>query len=187
MLIAALLAAFAAPAAAADFNLDKAHTQAAFTVTHLALSKVHGTIPLINGSCQIAANNLPTNCQATFDIKAVDSRDERRDASLRSEYFDTDKYPTMTFVEKSVSGTPQAFTMVGDLTLHGVTKPVTLTGQMTGSGNFGAGATHHIAYTASTKIDRRDYGITFAKMLDNQLFAGYDVQIDIEADAAQKS
>ena len=183
-LTATLAAACIAPALAVDATLDPPHTQAQFTVTHLALSKVHGQIPLVQGTVSFNDAGLPTASSATFDMKGVDTRDDNRDKSLRSDYFETDKYPTMTFVETAVSGTPAAFKMTGDLTLHGVTKSVVLNGQVDGSAVVRG--KKHTAYTAHTVIDRRDFGMTFAKMLDNALFAGNEVTIDVEADATEK-
>src|SRR5665213_358256 len=179
-----IAAATVAPALATDAVLDIPHTQAVFTVTHLALSKVHGQVPLISGTASYNDVGLPTASNATFNVKGVDTKDENRDRSLRNDYFETDKYPTMTFVETKVAGTPAAFKMTGDLTLHGVTKPIVLTGKVDNS--LVINGKRHVAYSASTTIDRRDFGIVFAKMLDNQLLAGYDVAIDIETDATQK-
>ncbi len=183
-LAGALAAATVAPVAATDAVLDIPHTQAQFTVTHLALSKVRGQIPLVTGTVSFNDVGLPTASNATFDLKAVDTKDENRDKSLRTDYFETDKYPTMTFVEKKIEGTPAAFKMTGDLTLHGVTKSIVLSGKVDNS--LVINGKRHVAYSASTTIDRRDFGIVFAKMLDNQLFAGYDVGIDIETDATEK-
>jgi polyisoprenoid-binding protein YceI len=177
-------AAMASPVLATDAVLNIPHTQAEFTVTHLAVSKVHGQIPLVSGTVTYNDAGMPTNADATFDMTGVDSRDSNRDNSLRTDYFETAKYPTMTFVEKKVEGTPKAFKMTGDLTLHGVTKSVVLTGNVDNSVMIGG--KRHVGYSATTTIDRRDFGIVFAKMLDNQLFAGYDVTIDIETDAVEK-
>jgi polyisoprenoid-binding protein YceI len=183
-LIAALGLALTAPALATDATLDPPHTQAEFTVTHLALSKVHGELPLVSGTVTFNDAGLPTASSATFDVAGVDTRDSNRDSSLKNDYFETAKYPTLTFVEKKIDGTPAAFKMTGDLTLHGVTKTVILTGKVDNSAMIRG--KKHVAYTASTVIDRRDFGIVFAKMLDNNLFAGNEVTIDIEADATEK-
>jgi polyisoprenoid-binding protein YceI len=184
MLVAALAASMAAPGLATDATLDVPHTQALFTVTHLALSKVHGQLPLIAGAVTFNDAGLPTASSATFDVKGVDTKDDNRDKSLRKDYFETEKYPTLTFVEKKIEGSPTAFRMTGDLTLHGVTKSVLLNGSVDNS--IVIRGKRHVAYTAHAVIDRRDFGIVFAMMLDNQLFAGYDVAIDIECDATEK-
>lgn len=188
-LAAAFVAFLVAPASAAEFVLDKNHTQAEFVVPHLTITKVRGTVPLISGGCQIAANQLPTDCNATFDMKGLDTHFERRDTDVRDNYLDVAHFPTMTFTQRRVEGTPQSFKLIGDLTVHGVTKPITLTGKLDGDmmvTSRTAGAKRNIAYHATGTFDRRDFGITFAPVADNQLFVGYEVQIELQAYAVEK-
>jgi polyisoprenoid-binding protein YceI len=171
------------PAAAADFQLDKAHTQAEFVVTHLALSKVHGHVPLASGTLTVGPGNIPTAATATFDLAGIDSQNDRRDNDLRENYFEVAKYPTMTFVERKIDGTPKAFTMTGDLTMHGVTKSITLTGSLDGTATIRG--KQQVAYSATGTIDRRDFGMSFGPALDGQLIVGYDVTINLEVVAVQ--
>jgi polyisoprenoid-binding protein YceI len=182
--LAVLLFALAAPVSAADFVLDKPHTQAEFTAVHLAVSQVHGQIPLISGSATIGDNNLPTAINATFDVAGVATNDSGRDKSLRDSYFETAKYPTMTFVERQAKGTPKAFTLTGDLTIHGVTKPVTLQAHMIGSGVIKG--KKQIGYNGTTTIDRRDFGMTFGPLLDGALIVGNEITINVETDAIEQ-
>jgi polyisoprenoid-binding protein YceI len=184
VLAGVLAAAMIAPAGATDAAFDAVHTQSTFTVTHLALSKVHGLIPLASSSLSFNDAGLPTACTATFDVTALNSGDTNRDNSLKKDYLEADKFPTMTFVEKKIEGTPAAFKMTGDLTLHGVTKSVVLSGSVDNS--LVIKGKRNVAYSAHTVIDRRDFGIVFFKIVDNQLIAGYDVTIDIETDAIEK-
>jgi polyisoprenoid-binding protein YceI len=179
------LAAVPGVAAAAEYTIDPVHTDADFTVVHLAVSKVHGSIPLTAGTLTIGADDLPSAGTATFDMKNVSSGDDRRDQSLRGpNFFDVTTYPTMTFVVRTVSGTPQAFALTGDLTLHGVTKPVTLKASEVGSAIVRG--QRHIGYTATTSIDRRDFGMTWGNMPGGALIAGFDVAIDIDIDTIQQ-
>jgi polyisoprenoid-binding protein YceI len=159
-----LAAAMIAPALATDGVLDPVHTQAQFTVTHLA--------------------GLPANANATFSVKDVATGDDNRDKSLKTDYFEADKFPTLTFVEKKVEGTPAAFKVTGDMTLHGITKSVVMTGDVDGVQTIRG--KKNVGYTLHTVIDRRDFGIVFAKMLDNNLFAGNEVTIDVETAAVEK-
>lgn len=177
---AVVCTALAAPASAAGYVLDKPHTQAEFVVTHMALSKVHGQIPLVSGTAALGANDLPTAIDATFDVTALKTNDDNRDRSLREQYFEAEKYPTITFVERSATGTPSAFKLTGDLTIHGVTRTVTLDAEVDGTAVVNG--KRHVAYTATTHVDRRDFGINFAPMLNNALVAGDDVAINIETD-----
>jgi len=99
----------------------------------------------------------------TFSTKDIDTQSADRDRDLRSaDWFEVDKYPTMTFVSRTVSGTPQSFTVAGDLTMHGVTKPVTLNakelGKMTDARNR-----VHVGYDVTTTIDRRDWGLNWGR------------------------
>jgi polyisoprenoid-binding protein YceI len=168
-----------ATAGAAPYAFDAAHTTAAFTATHLAIIKVHGSVPFVGGTMDLGPNDLPVSGSATFDMTKIDSGDANRDNSLRTQYLETAQYPTMKFVVRSVSGTPQAFTLTGDLTLHGVTKPVTLKGAVVGTAMFRG--KREVGYTAETTIDRRDFGINFGTGITNgPLGAGTDITIDIE-------
>jgi polyisoprenoid-binding protein YceI len=177
-------ASFAAPASAADFTLDPAHSQANFTVVHLALSKVHGVVPMTAGTMQINADGMPTAAQASFDLTKVDSHDENRDRSVRNDIFDVTKYPTMSFVATKFDGTPKAFRMTGNLSIHGVTKPVTLA--CTDEATAVVRGKKHYAFSGSVTIDRRDWDMHFAKAVDGALFAANEVLIDLEVDAGEK-
>jgi len=179
-----LLASLSVPAGATDFVLDKPHTQAEFIAVHLAISQVHGQIPLASGTATIGANELPTAINATFDVTALDTHDENRDKTLRTSYFETDKDPTVTFVERSAKVTPAAFTLTGDLTIHGVTKTVTLAAKVVGSGIIRG--KQQIGYTGTTTIDRRDFGMSFGPMLNGALVVGNQVTINIETDAVEQ-
>lgn len=183
---ALVVTALALPAAAADWVFDPPHTQATFVVTHLAISKVRGSMPLVAGTLTPGANDLPTAVTATFDASKLDSHDGQRDASLRSaDWLDVAKYPTIRFVSTKVSGTPQAFEILGNLTVHGVTKPVTLKGKVEGTMTDAKGV-RHVAYTATTEFDRRQFGLTWGNVSGGQLIAAYEVYIDLEADAVEK-
>lgn len=186
ILAGALCAASLTPLRAATLALDPVHTQAEFTVLHLAISKVHGQIPLTSGTVTTGPNNVPTAATATFDVRALDSHDSNRDKSLKSaDFLDSEKYPTMTFVAKKIEGTPANFTMTGDLSMHGVTKPLTLKGQVMGT--LTERGKRHVAYTASGSIDRRDWGMDVLKSVPGgNLIAGTEVTIEVEADGIEK-
>ncbi len=182
-----LAVALAAPALAADYTIDPNHTQATFTVTHLAISRVSGKVPVTAGTVSVGANGLPSAIAVTFSAKDIDTQSADRDKDLRSpDWFDVEKYPTMTFVSKSISGTPQAFTVAGDLTMHGVTKPLTLNakeiGRMTDARNR-----VHVGYNATTTLDRRDWGLNWGKTTPGgSLIAGNDVTIDVNVEIVAK-
>ena len=182
-----MVLALAAPALAADFTLDPNHTQAEFTVVHLGFSHVRGQIPLVNGTVSIGADDVPTAVSATLSAKDIDSHSADRDRDLRGgDWLDTDKFPTMTFVSKQITGTAQNFTVVGDLTMHGITKPVTLTAKEEGKSPDARGRMH-IAYTATGTIDRRDWGLNWGHTTPGgSLIAANDVTLSMSIEAIAK-
>ncbi len=157
-------------------------------MTHLAISRVSGKVPVMSGTVSLAANGLPSAIAVTFSAKDIDTQSADRDRDLRSpDWFDVDRYPTMTFVSRSVSGTPQSFTIAGDLTMHGVTKPLTLSakelGRMTDARNR-----VHVGYDATATLDRRDWGLNWGKTTPGgSLIAGNDVTIDVNVEIVAKS
>ena len=184
---AALVAALAAPALAADYAVDPNHTQATFTVTHLAISRVSGKVPVTSGTVSLGANDVPSAITMTLSAKDIDTQSADRDKDLRSpDWFDTDKFPTMTFVGKSVSGTPQALSIAGDLTMHGVTKPITFSAKEIGKMTDARGRTH-VGYSASTTLDRRNWGLNWGRTTPGgSLIAGNDVTIDLNVEIVAK-
>ena len=139
-------------------HVDTNHTQAEFTVVHLGFSHVRGQIPITGGAVSAADNGLPSAIAVTLSPKDIDSHSADRDRDLRgSDWLDVEKFPAMTFVSRQITGTPESFTVVGDLTMHGVTKPVTLAAKEEGKMTDGRGRTH-FAYSASTTVDRRELG-----------------------------
>jgi len=187
ILAALAVLALAAPARAADYALDPNHTQAVFTVVHLGFSHVSGEIPLVAGTMAIGANDLPTAVSATLSAKDIDSHSADRDRDLRgSDWLEVDKFPTMSFVATQVTGTPQSFIVVGNLTMHGVTKPVTLAAKEEGKMTDGRGHVH-VAYSASTTIDRRDWGLNWGHTTPGgSLIAANDVSIALTIEAIAK-
>jgi len=177
-----------APANAADVTwvVDPGHSVAQFTVRHLGFTKVTGSILI--GQAKITApegSNMPTEISATLPTPTLDTRNADRDSDLKGpEWLDVTKYPTITFAStKIVPGDSGNFQVMGDLTIHGVTKPVTLAAHFDGTTVDGRGR-HHASYSATTTIDRRDYGLLWAATTPGgTLIAGYDVEIDLEIEA----
>ena len=187
LLAAALVAALAAPALAADYAVDVSHTQATFTVTHLAISRVSGKVPVTAGTVSLGATGVPTAISMTLSAKDINTQSDRRDRDLRgADWFEVDKFPTMTFTAKTITGTPQALNIAGDLTMHGVTKPVTFTAKEIGKMTDDRGRTH-IGYSANTTLDRRQWGLNFgATTPGGSLVAGNDVTIDLNVEIVSK-
>ena len=186
---AALVAALAAPAVAAEYNLDLNHTQAEFSVVHLGFSHVRGLVPVTAGTLVLDGSNVPTSVAATLNAAGLDTKSADRDSDLRgAEWFETAKYPTMAFVSTRIEGTnPNAFTIAGNLTMHGVTKPVTLAAKFEGR-MVDARGRAHVAYSATTTVDRRDFNLNYGKTIPGGgLVAGYDVTISLSVEAVAAS
>jgi polyisoprenoid-binding protein YceI len=187
LLAVALVAGLAAPALAADYAVDPNHTQATFTVTHLAISRVSGKVPVTAGTVTLGSTDAPTAISVTFSAKDIDTQSADRDKDLRSaDWFDVEKFPTMTFVSKTITGTPQAFSILGDLTMHGVTKPVTLTAKELGKMTDARNRTH-VGYNATATLDRRDWGLNWGRTAPGgALIAGNEVTLDINVEIVSK-
>jgi polyisoprenoid-binding protein YceI len=177
-----------ARALAADVTwvADPGHSLAQFTVRHLGFTKVNGSILI--GQAKIVTpqdSNMPTAISATLPTASLDTRNPDRDSDLKGpDWLDVGKYPTITFAStKVVPGDNGNFQIAGDLTIHGVTKPVTLAAHLDGTSVDGRGH-HRASYSASTTIDRRDYGLLWANTTPGgSIIAGNDVEIDLSIEA----
>jgi polyisoprenoid-binding protein YceI len=180
-------AAMLGPAFAADatWRIDPAHSSAEFAIKHFALSSVRGTIPVKAGSIALApGKDVPSSVSATLDVSGIDTKNDDRNKDLRSsDWFDTDKYPTGSFVSTAIAGTDGTkFTITGNLTLHGVTKSVTLQAALEGRGIGGRGE-KRVAYSATTTIHRKDFGLAnIATNATGALVVGDDADISLEVE-----
>jgi polyisoprenoid-binding protein YceI len=166
-------------------KIDPGHSSAEFSVRHLVVAVVRGRIPIVDGTVVTApGSNQPNSIAATLDAAHLTTENDRRDADLRGlDWFDVTKYPTMTFRStKIVAGENGAFSATGDLTLHGVTKRVTLAGNVLGATVDPRGR-HHVGYEATTTLDRRDFGLTLLKESPGSgLIAGTEITIDLDVE-----
>jgi len=164
LLTAIVSLGLALPAAAEtqSWNIDGAHSSAQFSVRHMGISTVRGAFTKVSGTVQYDPGDLAkTVIDATIETASVDTRVEMRDNDLRSpHFFDASKYPTLTFKSKKVAEAgPGKLKVTGDLTIHGVTKEVTLDVEGPSApvkdprGNLRVGA------SASTTINRKDFGV----------------------------
>lgn len=180
----------AAALQAANYEIDAAHSSANFKVRHMMISNVAGSFSKVTGTVVFDAKNLAASkVDATIDVSSVNTREERRDNHLKSpDFFDVAKYPTMTFKSKKFAAAGQgAYKVTGDLTIHGVTKEVVL--DLTGVTPEikGMGGETRIGGTATTKINRKEFGLTWSKTLDGGgAVVGDEVTISIEMELIKK-
>ena len=186
----AMLIALPVLAHADNWQIDPAHTNVEFTVRHMMISNVKGQFQKTSGTVTVNGSD-PTSAKidATIDATSIDTRVDKRDAHLKSPAFlDVDKFPTITFKSNKVEADgPGKWKVKGDLTLHGVTKPVVLEVESTGTpitdpmGNTRAGA------SATTKISRKDFGLTWNQPLETGgVMVGDEVAISIDVEAIKK-
>jgi len=181
---ATLAAAAAAPSIAATYKIDPAHSVAQFSVRHLMISNVKGSFSSVGGTVDYDANN-PKNSkvEATIDVKTISTAEPQRDEHLKSpEFFDVTKYPQMTFKSKKVlSASKGKMKVVGDLTLHGVTKEVTLDVDGPAAAIKDPKGMERTGATATTTLDRKAFGLTWQKALDTGgVMIGEEIPITIE-------
>ncbi len=167
------------------WQIDPAHSSAQFAVRHLGVSTVRGAFTKVNGSATYDSTDpSKTTLNATIEASSVDTRVEMRDKDLRSpNFFDVEKYPTITFVSKQAKAAGEGrLQIVGDLTIHGVTKEVTLDVDGPSAPMKDPMGNQRIGASATTKVNRRDFGVNGAPGI-----AGDDVSITIDAELIQKA
>ncbi len=184
----AMLAVLPALAHADTWQIDPAHTNVEFTVRHMMISNVKGQFQKTSGTITTGSDPALAQIDATIDASSVDTRVERRDTHLKSpDFLDVAKYPTITFKSTKVEAAgPNKFKVTGDLTLHGVTKPVVLDVETSGAPINMMGKMHAGA-SATTQIKRSDFGLTSNKALEaGGVMVGDEVAISIDVEAIKK-
>lgn len=163
--------------------LDPVHSEIAFTVRHLMVSKVRGQFTGFEGELRVGASPLESSVEVSIDLNTITTRNEQRDAHIRSaDFFDVEKFPTMTYRSERVERDGDGFTLPGELTLRNITKRIDLrfefNGVIDGLGSTRAG------FTAAGQLDRRDFGVDINMPLDGGGVVVSDhIQILIEIEA----
>lgn len=177
----------AAPKAGAKtvWKLDPSHTTVEFSAKHLMISTVKGRITDIEGTIY-ADENDPRNSsvEATLQAGSIDTRTEQRDNHLRSaDFLHVEQFPAITFKSTRIEGNKEEFKLTGDLTIRGVTKPVTLNVTFEGETRDPWGG-ERIGFSASGKIDRREFGLTWNQLLETGgAVVGNEIKLTIEVEA----
>ncbi len=184
------LATALAPAASlgASYDIDPAHSHASFTVKHLVISNVRGEFGKTTGKVSLDEQDLTrSSVEATIDATTIDTRVPDRDNHLKSpDFFDAEKNPTMTFKSKKVEKVgADKLKVTGDLTIKGNTKPVVLNVTYTKPVTGMKGETRR-AFNATTRINRKDFGLTWSKTIEAGPVVGDEVKIEIEAELTKQ-
>ncbi len=184
--VAAVLPALAL-GATSSWNVDPMHSTAGFSVRHLVISNVKGEFQKVSGKVVLDEADLArSTVEATIDASSVDTKVADRDTHLKSpDFLDAAKYPTITFKSTKVARAGKdALSVTGDLTLHGVTRPVTLavTASPEVKGMFGE---TRRGYSATTKISRKEFGLTWNKAVEAGPVVGDEVNVALDIEVVK--
>jgi polyisoprenoid-binding protein YceI len=169
---------------AGTWTLDPAHTEIGFSVRHMMVSKVRGKFDKFTGTITTATNPLESHAAAEIDLGSINTGNDQRDAHLRSnDFFDADTHTNMTFRSTGIRPDDENFLVDGELTIRGVTKPVTLTVELGGIHADPYGGTR-LGLTATGVINRHDFGVSWNAAIEGGGVVVADkVTITIEAEA----
>jgi polyisoprenoid-binding protein YceI len=173
------------------WSIDAAHSTAEFSAKHMMITTVRGRIPDVRGTLTLDERDPGRSAvEVTLDVASIDTRSEQRDGHLRSpDFFDVERFPTITFRSRRIEGARAeegtSFRLVGDLTIRDVTREVTLDATFEGRGRDPWGG-ERVSFNATTKIDRRDFGLTWNAALETGgVLVSNDVRIQLEVQAVR--
>lgn len=167
------------------YILDEAHSKVGFEIPHLVISTVEGRFTKYDGEIELADKFTDSKVTASIDVSTIDTSNGDRDKHLKSaDFFDVAKYPKMTFKSKKITGTPENFKVVGDLTIKDKTKEVTLDGKFLGVVKDAYG-NEKAAFNASTKINRQQFGLKWSKAVEVGPVVGDEVTISLKVQGAK--
>jgi len=180
-------------AAATDlvtYTADPAHSRVGFTARHMGFTKVRGTFSDFEATVQMEPGNLESlEAEAAIKTESIDTRVEDRDTHLRSgDFFKVDEFPTLSFKSTDVRNVEgESFTLVGDLTIRGVTREVELEANFLGEGTDPWGG-RRVGFEAHTTVSRKDYGLLWNQVLETGgVLVSDEVKIEIEIQATEQS
>jgi polyisoprenoid-binding protein YceI len=173
------------PASLITWKLDPAHSAAEFKVKHMMISNVKGSFSGLSGTLtEHTIDATLSSIEASIDVSTVSTGDAQRDGHLKSaDFFDVEKYPAMTFKSTKVERKGESeYAVTGDLTLHGVTKPVTLDVEGPSTPGKDPWGNTRIGISATAKINRKDFGLNWNAALETGgILVGEQVSISIDA------
>ncbi len=171
------------------WNLDLSHSEVNFAVKHMMISTVRGKFNKFSGTIDFnEADPTHSSIDVSIDVASIDTRDEKRDGHLKSgDFFDVEKFPAITFKSTKVEKVSDSTAKVtGDLTIRGVSRPVVLDVTYAGQAKSPWGTTS-AGFSASTKISRKDWGLTWNVALETGgVLVGEDISISIEAELVKQ-
>ena len=172
-----------------NWQLDPYHTQVEFSAKHLGMMTVRGHFAEVSATADIDPEHPETSSvEVTIPTVSIRTHNETRDNDLRSSNFlEVEKYPTITFRSTSVEPAgPDQYTLTGDLTIKGITRPVSLRVLKYGEFNDPTMMGHRIAYSAEGQLNRKEFGLNFNMMLDGKFVVSDEIQIMIEGELVEQ-
>jgi polyisoprenoid-binding protein YceI len=173
--------------AAGTYALDPSHTTVEFVARHMMISKVRGGFTGVSGSITVGDTPEESSVEATIEVGSVVSGDSKRDEHLRSpDFFDVDRYPTISFRSTAVREGRRGWQVDGDLTVRDTTRPVTLDVEFEGAETTPWG-TSAIGFSAFTEVDREDWGLTWNAALETGgVVVGKKVRLELNVEAVKQ-
>ena len=169
--------------ATSTWNIDPAHSGAEFKVKHMMIANVRGKFSGITGVLhRVDADHTQSTLEVSIDVSTVNTQDEQRDGHLKSpDFFDVEKFPAMTFKSTHIEKKGDGFAVTGDLTIHGVTKPVVLNVEEVSEPAKDPWGNTRIGLTATAKINRKDFGLGWNAPLEaGGVLVGEEVAITLD-------
>jgi polyisoprenoid-binding protein YceI len=169
---------------AGTWDIDATHSTVGFSVRHMMVSKVRGYFTQFSGEIVTAEDPAQSSVSATIDMDSIDTRQEQRDAHIRSaDFFDVGNHTVMTFRSTRVVAKGEDWAVEGDLTIKGITKPVTLALELNGFGPDAYGGTR-AGFSARTSISRKAYGVDIDMPMDGGgVVVGDKIDVELEIEA----
>ena len=172
------------------WKIDPAHTHVEFAVKHLTIATVRGRFSDVSGAVTVAGDDFSqARVEATVGVASIDTREPNRDAHLKSpDFFDIAKYPAMTFKSRRVALTHEDnhYRLIGDLTLHGVTKEIVFDVLLEGRTTDPYG-NNRIGFSATSRISRKEFGLAWNQLLETGgVVVGDDVKIALDAELIEQ-
>lgn len=169
------------------YQIDASHSELGFTVRHTGIAKVRGRFTGVEGTFTVAEPFSDSRVDVTIDAASVSTGNEQRDAHLTSpDFWDAATRPTWNFVSTGVQGEGEEFTLLGDLTINGVTRPVELAVEYNGAAN-GPDGVLRTGFSATGEISRKDFGLTWNVALEGGgLLVGDNVKLGLEIEAVKQ-
>jgi polyisoprenoid-binding protein YceI len=171
--------------ATTTWNIDPAHSSAEFKVKHMMISNVKGSFSGVSGVLtEHAVDSTLSSVEASVPVATISTGDAQRDGHLKSaDFFDAEKYPTLLFKSTQVVRKGDAYEVTGDLTIHGVTKPVTFAVDGPSAPGKDPWGNTRIGLSATTKINRKDFGLAWNSALETGGFlVGEEISITLDVE-----